>query len=130
MGGGNDAISDSLMSEYDSASSNGNATMIEPTTRRAYFATVPSFIDSLSLVMHSALDETELDQREAHHQEQKDDCLRAGEAELKGLKSILINAVDQNTCGIDRAAARHDIDLRERLQHRDGIDDEKEEQRR
>src|SRR3954465_11636237 len=172
MGGGNDAISDSLMSEYESASSKGNATMSEPTISNAYLNRVPVFTDrrlarvtavecaaptaastltgtrSLvqfrssarvdcgrpgrprSLVMHPSLADAELDDRERHHEQQQDHRLRARESELEVLERVLIDAVDEHSCGIDGPAAGHHVDLGKGLKHGDGVDDKKKEQRR
>src|SRR5207245_7362493 len=72
-----------------------------------------------SLVMHQALHEAELDDREPEHQDKEHDRFGARESELAVLECVEIDAVDPCACCVDGAAARQEVDLRKRLQHGD-----------
>src|SRR6266705_3772327 len=77
-----------------------------------------------SLVMHESLDEAELDDRERHDQDEEHDRFGARESELEVLERVEIDAVDERSRRVDGTASRQQMDLRECLQHGDGVDNE------
>src|SRR5438309_3168092 len=80
-----------------------------------------------SLVMHQPLDKAELNDRQRHDQDKEHDRFGACETELEILEGVEIDAVHERARGVDRATSREKVDLRERLQDGDRVDDQKEE---
>src|SRR5438105_941127 len=139
------------MNAYENASRSGNATSSDPITRTAYASAVPQRhffwrpltdtrsarpvrscvrvdcgrrVHSRSLVMHAALEHAELHERQGEHEGEQDDRLSARVSELEVLERVEVDAVHERARRVHRSASRHQVDLRDRLQDRDRIDDD------
>src|SRR5712692_1600924 len=102
----------------------GKATISTPSTRTACAANVSqgrfSTICSLS-IMHPALDEAELEDREGDYDCHEHHRLRRRAAEIERAETIVVDLEHENFRCLGRAALRHGMDDPEGLE--EGVDD-------